>query len=859
VTAVLQPPAIAARTSGPQHAAPAPLPAISSVPETGAGHPTSASTSTSTSTTAKRSGSGSAKSRNQFLDAARSIAVVRVVIWHTFATAIISWSVASMPAMFFVAGSLLARSVDTKPARVLYRDRFRRLLVPFWVYGGVVLSVFAFVHHRDGTANTAIPMTKLVAWFFPIFDPKASEWEAGWVTTPLWYLRCYLWLVLLSPLLRAVHRRLGTFVLVLPILGIFAVDFLIRHPDLAPGPFTSMKWYIGDLVTYSFFLMLGFCHYDGLVARLTTRDRLEWAGVMFAAAFLWVGMVDVPGKVVNNSYALLLFVGIGWLALFLAAEQWIGSLPSRAVAGPVIRWLGRRSMTVYLWHTVAIVFAYWVRASYAPGTPRVVVLPIVAGGVVLLAIAFGWVEDVSAGRRPEWWPGRSMPTHWVPASVTARSKQLTGVALGLAVGLVAIAFVLPGGADNASTASAATGEGGLALPPAPSAKPDEAVFDDTASTESEDGDGGGLALPPAPSAKPDEAVFDDTETSTTAAEASATSSTTDAPAEAAPLGASSPAGDVAARVEAAAEAWRVANDVEGVRVGVSFGDGTHTVVHTGTEAGGGELVDDAAFPVTSITKTMTSAIILQLVGEGKVALDDPLPALDRAPDFPFVGQVTIRQLLMHTSGIASYNAVPAFAAKAASALAPEDALALSATEPLQWEPGTSNGYSATGFITLGLLAEQLTGKDFSTLLDEMIEAKAGMTSTSLDDTPTGGWIGYSAGGVLSTVPDLLSWGSALYRDGKVLSPDLLAEMTNIENEFSAGLGAYPVCPCSLDANGHKVYASIGHHGGQATLQYSPTEDLVIAVYVTESFWTGDLSQSDIAKLLTEVRSAVAAG
>ena len=183
------------------------------------------------------------KVRDGFLDTVRAIALIRVIIWHTLAWASISWFVASMPAMFFVAGSLLARSIDKRPWKQLLKTRLRRLLLPFWTFGAVVLTVLGLVHHFSGTADTAISPVKLLAWLVPLADPHGSAWEAGWASTPLWYLRCYLWLLLLSPLLRRAHRRFGLKVLLAPLVGIVVVDFLIRNPDLAPSAFTAVKYY----------------------------------------------------------------------------------------------------------------------------------------------------------------------------------------------------------------------------------------------------------------------------------------------------------------------------------------------------------------------------------------------------------------------------------------------------------------------------------------------------------------------------------------------------------------------------------------------------------------------------------------
>ena len=67
--------------------------------------------------------------RDGFLDAIRAVAVIRVVTWHTYGWAPITWVVAAVPAMFFVSGHLLARSFERRSPRVVVADRLRRLLI----------------------------------------------------------------------------------------------------------------------------------------------------------------------------------------------------------------------------------------------------------------------------------------------------------------------------------------------------------------------------------------------------------------------------------------------------------------------------------------------------------------------------------------------------------------------------------------------------------------------------------------------------------------------------------------------------------------------------------------------------------
>lgn len=787
-----------------------------------------------TTTSTEPAGVTRSGARDGFLDTVRAVALIRVIIWHTLAAVAISWFVASMPAMFFVAGSLLARSLDRRPWRQLLRTRLKRLLLPFWTFGAVVLVVLVVVARLDPGPDTALSPSSVLAWIVPLADPQGSAWEAGWATTPLWYLRCYLWLLLLSPLLRRAHRRWGLRVLLVPVVGIFAVDLLMRHPELAPGAFEAVRYYVGDLLCFSFFWMLGFSHSDGVFAGLDRRARLEWAAIGGAAAVVWVRFVAPADLVVNDHYPLLLFVGIAWLAVFLGFESWIGGATGHRWLGPVVAWIGRRSITIYLWHPIAIVGAYWLRAQFVPSLPRPLVLVFVFPLVLLLTVLFGRVEDFSAGRKAQWWPGHD-DGRWIRRAgdvvgrrLPRRLSPVTALIVGGVVGALVVNVLIPSGSTGGSVS-----------------------VDGAAGTGSADTDAD-LALPPAPSAKPDQADFGAAPTTAVAATGAASTAPTSA-------GTSTPAVDpaaVTAALQAVTDSWRTTKLVDGVELGVMLADGTTVTITSGTETGGAALDVTKDFPITSITKSMTAAIILQLVAAGKIGLEDPLPEIAAVPGLSYAGTVTIRQILNHTAGILPYDRSPAYATARTGPLTAETALALIEDQPLEWEPGTEVGYSNSGYLTLGLLAEQLTGEEYADLLQQRVFDVAGMTHSLLDTTPTAGWAGFSAGGVRSTIGDLLAYGDALYRGDAILAADSRALMLDVENQFNTGLGAFPYCPCST-ANGRKVYSSIGHNGGSATLQWAPEQNIVVAVGLTESLFTDQLTQADVAQLLTAVEAAVA--
>ena len=139
------------------------------------------------------------RTRESLWDAMRAFATVRVVAWHTWRWAPLSW-VAAMPAMFFTAGVLLEGSVERHGWMSTVRTRMRRLLIPFWLYAITSVVIMLALGWRPGGGD-------LWQWVLPLGDPIGSS-EAPTLWIPLWYLRAYLWFVLASGVLSWVATRL---------------------------------------------------------------------------------------------------------------------------------------------------------------------------------------------------------------------------------------------------------------------------------------------------------------------------------------------------------------------------------------------------------------------------------------------------------------------------------------------------------------------------------------------------------------------------------------------------------------------------------------------------------------------------
>jgi D-alanyl-D-alanine carboxypeptidase len=190
------------------------------------------------------------------------------------------------------------------------------------------------------------------------------------------------------------------------------------------------------------------------------------------------------------------------------------------------------------------------------------------------------------------------------------------------------------------------------------------------------------------------------------------------------------------------------------------------------------------FRIGSITKQFTGVATLMLAQQGRLSLDDPLTKF--LPDYPMGGRtVTVRQLLGHTSGIASYTSLPEWAPTRRTDKSVDEIIALFRDRPFDFEPGERWSYNNSGYILLGAIIERVSGMTYADFVEQRIFAPLGMTSSFYGDvvriipdrlpgySRTGdGWRNaeylsmthpYAAGSLLSTVDDLARWNAAIGR------------------------------------------------------------------------------------------------
>ncbi|QQQ79300.1 beta-lactamase family protein [Saccharothrix sp. 6-C] len=140
------------------------------------------------------------------------------------------------------------------------------------------------------------------------------------------------------------------------------------------------------------------------------------------------------------------------------------------------------------------------------------------------------------------------------------------------------------------------------------------------------------------------------------------------------------------------------------------------------------------FRAGSITKTVVATAVLQLVGEGRVRLEDRVQ--DRLPGLlPYAEPITVRQLLQHTSGIPFTERwdTPAEIDSTRWRHRTPDETIREGTEgkPLSFPPGRGVEYSNTNYAVLGKLVEELTGRSLHSELQRRVLDRAGMRDSYL--------------------------------------------------------------------------------------------------------------------------------
>ena len=191
------------------------------------------------------------------------------------------------------------------------------------------------------------------------------------------------------------------------------------------------------------------------------------------------------------------------------------------------------------------------------------------------------------------------------------------------------------------------------------------------------------------------------------------------------------------------------------------------------------------FRLGSVTKQFTAMAILILQNRGKLEVQNPVAGY--IPNCPEAWEpVTVHHLLNHTSGMPEHTNAIDWQTTGRAPHTVQGVIDLFKDKPLDFRPGEQHRYSNSGYILLGHIIEQITGQSYEAFVTKNIFEPLGMENTGYDHTDrvlshrasgydkrgdtfvNAGYLDMSlphaAGGLYSTVEDLLLWDQALYTD-----------------------------------------------------------------------------------------------
>lgn len=236
---------------------------------------------------------------------------------------------------------------------------------------------------------------------------------------------------------------------------------------------------------------------------------------------------------------------------------------------------------------------------------------------------------------------------------------------------------------------------------------------------------------------------------------------------------------------------------------------------------------DARYKIASISKQFTAAAMLLLAEDGKLSLDDPVSKY--LPDLTRSHEVTLRQLLSHTSGYRDFWPQDYSFRDMEQPTAPEQILDRWAKAPLDFDPGTRWQYSNTGYVVAGRIVEMVAGQPLLGFLKARVFDHLGMhpvdQDTGLTDgDPLGyhryalgpvlvekqsapGWL-YAAGELAMTASDLARWDISVI-ERSVMRPESYKEQ---QTEVLLTSGAGTDYGLGVDVVTRRGHRRISHDG-----------------------------------------------
>ena len=308
----------------------------------------------------------------------------------------------------------------------------------------------------------------------------------------------------------------------------------------------------------------------------------------------------------------------------------------------------------------------------------------------------------------------------------------------------------------------------------------------------------------------------------------------------------------ASRLQKTIDSILIAKDIKGISAGVYIPNmGTWQGV-SGISHPGAPITSDMEFAIASNTKLFTAVLLLKLAEHNKLRLDDSLHAF--LPSYKNIdSNITIRQLLNHTTGLDDVTSVPGYP----DSIMNNPRRVYTASELLTWAgppafaPGKGWEYCNTNYLLAGLIAEKVTGQSYGKLLRDSILTPLNLDSTFLDVhdsvlyTIAHPWqagrdnsatprislnsAAGAAGGMYSTSNEMLQWYDALM-NGKVINAQSLKEMTTfVEKErYGMGIAEYIVSGKPVWTHGGQIWG-----GYNSSMMYDPSTGIIVCILTNQ--------------------------
>ncbi|MGN6312335.1 MAG: serine hydrolase domain-containing protein [Rhodanobacteraceae bacterium] len=301
--------------------------------------------------------------------------------------------------------------------------------------------------------------------------------------------------------------------------------------------------------------------------------------------------------------------------------------------------------------------------------------------------------------------------------------------------------------------------------------------------------------------------------------------------------------------------------------------------------GKARLPDTAAKPgmrysIGSISKQFAAAAILMLQQQGKLSLDDKLSKY--FPDLTRANDITLRELLSHTSGYQDYWPEDYVMPGMMHATTPARIMDTWAKKPLDFEPGSKWQYSNTGFVIIGAIIQKVSGLTPFEFLQKNVLPQLGIKdayNTNLKALPAtdargytrfalgpprpapkegAGWM-FGAGELAMTAQDLAQWDISVLKQSLLQPSSYRALETEVV--LNNGLGSqYGLGVHVGSEGGRRVISHSGEVSGFTAMNVIyPDDDAAVVVLVNQDATpASDLVAKAIAKVLFDVQDPAAA-